>query len=82
MKVYLDDEGARRLVGRADVPDEGLPTYDVPLFGPAETVVERYAVCAVTHLPTGGGPPVVERAIVLGRSQDPALLPGWRPLDA
>lgn len=80
MKVYLDDDGDRRLVGRADVPENAGPVYEVPLFGAASVIAERFAVGAVTHLPPDGGAPVVERAVLLAPGQLAELLPGWRPL--
>ena len=80
MKVYLNDGGDRRLVGRADVPDDAGPVYEVPLFGAASVIAERFTVSAVTHLPAGGGAPVVEWAVLLAPGQLAELLPGWRPL--
>ena len=62
MYVYLDENGNKRLIGRADVPDDCGPVYEVPLFGAASVIAERFTVGAVTHLPEGGGAPVVERA--------------------
>ncbi len=79
MKVYLDDAGERRLVGRADLPD-WLPAYEVPIFGAASVRVETFAIGAVTHLPEGGGAPVVERAVLAAPGQLVQLLPGWTPL--
>ena len=80
VKVYLDDDGNKRLVGRADVPDGQGPVYEVPLFGPTSIIVETFALGTVTHMPTGGGAPVVERAVLLALDQRPELLPGWQPL--
>jgi hypothetical protein len=80
VKVYLDDGGDKRLVGRADVPDTHGPVYEVPMFTATSVIVERYTVGVVTHLPEGGGAPVVERAVLLTPGQPPDLLPGWQPL--
>jgi hypothetical protein len=80
MKVYLDDGGDMRLIGRGDVPNEHGPVYEVALFGAASIIVERFTIGAVTHLPAGGRLPNVERAVVLALDQRPEVLPGWQPL--
>ena len=80
MKVYLDDAGEKRLLGRAEVPEDVGAVYELPLFGVASTIVERFAIGTVTHLPAGGGAPVVERVVLLAPDQRPELLPGWQPL--
>lgn len=80
MKVYLDGCGEQRLIGRADVPVDHGPVFEVPLFGAASIITERYTIGVVTHLPSGGGAPVVERAVLLSLNQSPELLPGWQPL--
>lgn len=80
MKVYVDEGGERRLIGRADVPDDGAPVYVVPLFGPASVIEEKFTIGAVTQLPEGGGAPVVERAVLAAPGQLVDLLPGWEPL--
>lgn len=80
MKVYLDDGGDKRLVGRADVPEGCGPVYEVPMFGAVSTISVRFAVGAVTRLPEGGGAPTVERAVLLAPGQLAELLPGWQPL--
>jgi len=81
MKVYLDDGGDKRLIGRADVPADCGPVYEALMFGTAApSIVESFAVGAVTHLPEGGGAPVVERAVVAAPGQFVHLLPGWTPL--
>ncbi len=80
MEVYLFEDGGTRLVGRAEVPDDTGPVFEVPLFGAASVMAERFAVGAVTHLPEGGGTPVVERAVLLAPDQWAELLPGWEPL--
>lgn len=80
MKVYLDCDGERRLVGRADIPAGVGPVVEVaPPHAPGARV-ERFALGTVTHLPAGGGVPAVERAVILSPGQRPELLPGWRPL--
>ena len=74
MRVYLDEGGEKRLIGRADVPDDCGPVYEVP------AVKEAFAIGAVTRLPEGGGAPVVERAVLAAPGQFVELLPGWGPL--
>ncbi|MFC7544648.1 hypothetical protein ACFQU2_41925 [Siccirubricoccus deserti] len=51
MKVYVDEGGDKRLIGRADVPPEEGPIYEVPLFGTASVIVERYTIGTVTRFP-------------------------------
>lgn len=80
MRVYVDEGGERRLVGRADVPDGCGPVYEVPLFGAASPIAESFTVGTVTHLPGGGAAPVVERAVLAAPGQLVELLPGWVPL--
>ena len=80
MKVYVFDDSGYRLVGRADVPDEGSPVYEVPLFGLTSVIKERFTISAVTHLQPGSSLPTVERAVVLSAGQLPEILPGWQPL--
>ena len=80
MKVYLDDAGEKRLLGRADVPEDAGPVYELTLFGAASIIVDRFIIGAVTHLPEGGGAPVVERAVLLAPGQRPEVLPRWEPL--
>lgn len=82
MKVYLDEDGNKRLVGRADVSEDAGPVYEVPLFGAASAIVECFAIGAVTHLPEGGDAPVVERAVLAAPGQLVDLLPGWQPLSS
>ncbi len=79
VKVYLDDDGGKKLVGRADVPDGAGPVLEVPMFGAASTKTERFAIGTVTRFPAGGAP-VVERAVLLTPWQWAASLPGWVPL--
>jgi hypothetical protein len=80
VKVYRFDGTEYHLIGRADVPDEGSPVYEMPLFGPVSVIVERFTISAVTHLRPGSTPPLVERALVLADEQRPEILPGWQPL--
>lgn len=80
MDVYADDGGEMRLVGHAAVPPDVGPVFEVPLFGAASVIRERYTIGTVTHLPDSGGEPVVVRAVLLAPGQLPELLPGWRPL--
>jgi hypothetical protein len=76
----LDEGGEKRLIGRADVPENCGPVYEVPLFGAASTIAESFTVGAVTHMPEGIGAPVVERAVLAAPGQLVDLLPGWAPL--
>jgi hypothetical protein len=80
VKVYSDDGGTRRLIGRAEIEDDGMPVYRLFLFGAASTIADDYTIGTVTHLREDGRPPVVERVIVIGPGQLPELLPGWQPL--
>ena len=79
MKVYVCEDGEKRLVGRADVPANAGPVFRAPMFGAASIIVEPFVVGAVTHLPAGGGAPVVERAVLAAPGQMVELLPGWVP---
>ena len=74
MKVYLDVDGERRLLGRADVPENAGPVSRVPTFGAASIIEEPFVVGAVTHLPRGGAP-VVERAVLAAPGRLVELLP-------
>jgi len=80
MKVYLDENGEKRLIGRAEVPEDCGPAFEVPLFGAASMIAESFAVGTVTRLPDGGGAPVAERAVLAAPGQLVDLLPGWEPL--
>jgi hypothetical protein len=82
MKVYLDDAGERHLVGRADVPEDAGPLYELPLFGPKSIIVESFIIGVVTRYPAGAADPVVERAVLLSPGQYADLLPGWQPLSS
>ena len=79
MDVYADEDGEMRLVGHAAVPPDCGPVFEVPLFGPASVIRERFTIGTVTLLPEGGREPVVIRAVLLSPGQMPELLPGWRP---
>lgn len=80
MKVFLDDGGEKRLVGRADVLSETGPVLEVSLLGGTSIIRERFEIGAVTYLPPGTLTPVVERAVLLAPGQPAELLPGWQPL--
>ena len=82
MEVYLDENGDRRLIGRAEVPADCGPVFKVPMFGGASDIAETFAIGAVTRLPDGGGAPVVERAVLAAPGQLVELLPGWAPLES
>ena len=80
MKVYLDEDGTKRLIGRADVPEDCGPVYELELFDPDSIIREHFTVGSVTHLPDRGDVPVVERAVLAAPRQLVELLPGWKPL--
>jgi len=80
MKVYWDEEGERRLIGRADIPDDVGPVYKVQLFGAASTITDHFTVGTVAHFGPEPGSMLVEKVILLGPGQRPELLPGWQPL--
>ena len=80
MKVYCEEGGARRLIGRADVAEREGPVYEVPLFGPVSVITEYFTIGTVTRLPDGGGAPVAEPAVLAAPGQTVELLPGWEPL--
>ena len=80
MKVYLDENGDKRLIGRAEVPEGCGPVYETLLFGAAPTIAEVFTVGTVTRLPDGGGAPVVERAVLAAPGQPVEMLPKWEPL--
>jgi hypothetical protein len=80
MKVYKDFDGEKRLIGRASVPDDAGPVYEVRLFGASSIITEQFVLGAITYLPPDGGVPVVELAVIVGEGQHPSFLPGWTPL--
>ena len=79
MKVYLDEDGGTRLLGRAEVPEDCGPVFEVPLSGVAATAAEWFAIGTVTRF-AAGGVPVAERAVLLTPWQRADLLPGRVPL--
>jgi len=80
VKVYLNEAGEQQLIGRADIPGDVGPVYEVHLFGAASTITDHFMVGTVTELGSKAGDIKVERAIILGPGQRPELLPGWQPL--
>ncbi|WP_149539293.1 hypothetical protein [Siccirubricoccus phaeus] len=80
VRVFLDDGGEKRLVGRADIPDDVGAVYELRLFGPASIIREQFTVGTVTHLGPGRLDLAAERVILLSPGQRPELLPGWQPL--
>lgn len=80
MKVYIEDADGRRLLGRADIPDDVGLVYEVHLFGASSIITDHFAVGAITHLGPGPNDVRVERVIFVGLGQRPELLPGWEPL--
>ena len=77
MKVYLEENGEKRLVGRADVPEGHGPVLEVPVPGAPSVVTERFTIGTVTHAPVAGGAPVVEQAVLMAPGQIAKVLPGW-----
>jgi hypothetical protein len=78
VQVYVDDNDGRRLIGRADVPEDAGPVLAVPMVGAAApSIVESFAIGAVTHLPAGGGAPVVERVVLAASGLWLGALAGW-----
>jgi hypothetical protein len=80
VKVYVDDGGEKRLIGRADLSPDSKPVLEVRLFGVHAIICEQFTIGTVTRLPAGAAGPVVERAVLLAPGQPPELLPGWQPL--
>lgn len=80
MRVYVAEGETQRLVGRADVPTDSGSLFEVPLLGAVTVIREQFTIGTITYLPPDGGPPVVERAVLLTAGQLPELLPGWQPL--
>lgn len=70
MQVFLAWGGGKRQIERADVPEGCGPAHDVPMFGAAFVIAERFAIGSVTHSPAGGAP-VMERAVMVP--------PRWEP---
>ena len=79
MKVYTEDAGKHRLIGRADIPADEGPVYELSLFGAASTITEHYMIQVVMSLQFNS-PILVDRGVVLRPGQRPELLPGWTPL--
>jgi hypothetical protein len=80
MHVYLDVDGEKHLIGRADVPQDCGPVFEARLFGPTSIIVEPYTIGAVTKPSVGVAAPVVVTAVLLAPGQCPEFLPGWQPL--
>ena len=80
MRVFLDDGGEKRLVGTADIPADHGPVYEARLFGAASIITDIFTIGTITHLPAGGGAPVVERVVLVTVGQVPSILPRWQPL--
>lgn len=79
MKVFANDTGETRLIGRCDVPDDAIDVLEVPLFGRASIIMERFAI-GNAHFFRGDGTWSLEQGVLLIPGQDPSLLPGWQPL--
>ena len=80
MKVYREEAGEQRLIGRADIPEDVGAVYEVHLFGASSIITDHFTVGTVTHLGPNPGDIQVERAILLSLGQHPEVLPGWQPL--
>ncbi|MGG5824057.1 hypothetical protein [Falsiroseomonas sp. HW251] len=48
MQIFQDDGGTQRLVGRADVPPDHGPVFEVSLFGPSSVIRERFTIGTCT----------------------------------
>lgn len=81
MKVFSIDTGRTLMIGRCDVPDDTVDAYDVPLFGAASVIMERFGIGEV-NLFRPDGTYTTERGVLLVPGQDPQLLPGWQPLSS
>ena len=75
MKVYVEEPAGRRLIGRAGIPRNQRPIFEVP----AARRLERFGIEAILQLRPDGSLEV-ERAVVLAPGQRPDALPGWAPL--
>lgn len=79
MKVYLELKGERRLIGHADIKDDGQPAHRVLLFGDdAPSVVDVFPIVELVVPPADGGWSI-ERVLIVQPMQRPEVLPGWRP---
>ena len=68
MKVNLDENGDKRLIGRTEVPEDCGSVFEVLLFEAVSTIAESFTVGAATHLPEGGAP-AVEWAVLAALGQ-------------
>ncbi|MBB3900111.1 hypothetical protein [Roseococcus suduntuyensis] len=80
MKVYRSENGENRLLGRAEIPDDGRPVFEVHLFGAASTITDQFTIGTVSVTGPGRSEIRVERAVLLAPFQRPEILPGWEPL--
>ena len=60
MRVYLDESGAQRLIGGADVPEDCGPVFEAPMLG-AATIVERFTAGVRPSPPGVARPPLSRR---------------------
>ncbi|WP_207539596.1 hypothetical protein [Sabulicella rubraurantiaca] len=79
MKFYVDEDGHRRLIGRAEIPEDVGAVHREWLFGGASAIYEDFAIGSVTHFGPDGST-TVERAVILSPLQRADFLPGWAPL--
>ena len=79
MRVFLDDNGEKRLIGTADVPANQGPVLEVRIFGAASLMTETFTVATLTYL-HGKDPPATERVVLVSPLQTPSILPRWQPL--
>lgn len=79
MKVYVDEDGHKRLIGRAEIPVETGAVHREWLFGGDSSIYEDFAIGSVTIFGSDGSI-TVERAVVLSPLQRADFLPGWTPL--
>ncbi|MCW8087346.1 hypothetical protein [Sabulicella glaciei] len=79
MKVYVDEDGHKRLIGRAEIPDDGGAVHREWLFGGESAIYEDFTLGSVTPFGSDGST-TVERAVILSPLQRADFLPGWAPL--
>jgi len=79
MRVFLDDNGEKRLIGTAEVPADQGPLLEVRLFGASSSITETFAIATLTHM-RGNDPPAIERVVLVSPLQTPSILPRWQSL--
>jgi hypothetical protein len=80
VKVYAREGGVSRLIGRAEIDDDGGSTFRVQLFGATSAIIEDFAIEEVRREASAEAHPIVERCIFVAPGQHPEFLPRWQPL--